>query len=266
MCSVRTTTKKDRILVGDSVDIIPNDYDKGKYIITNVNKRKNSVPRPPVANIDKLLIVIASRPEPDLFLVDKLIVYCYLKSIEPVIVINKSDIATNDFIEDICKQYYFLKTFVISSHSGQGVQQLKEYISNSISSVCGQSAVGKSSLLNVIIPNINLETQGLSRKIDRGKYTTRVNELFVDGEIMLVDTTGFSSLSLDIDYDELASFYPEFDDYMGVCRYLDCSHVKEGKDCAIVNAVADGKINSKRYDRYKYLYNQLFEKWEKKYD
>ena len=253
-------------MVGDSVNIQPNEYDEGKYIITGLNPRKNSIPRPPVANIDKLLIVIASKPEPDLLLVDKLIIYCMLKNIEPVIVINKSDIASDGFIKDIKSQYYFLKTFVISSHLGEGIEDLKGYISSSISSVCGQSAVGKSSLLNVIMPNVNLETQELSRKTQRGKHTTRVNELFVSGDIMLVDTTGFSNLALDIEYDELASFYPEFDNFMDKCRYLDCSHVKEGKDCAIVTAVESGKINASRFDRYKHLYNELREKWEKKYD
>jgi ribosome biogenesis GTPase len=245
---------------------MPNEYDEGKFIITNVLERKNSIPRPPLANIDKLLIVIAPRPEPDYLLVDKLIIYCMQCGIEPVIVINKSDIADSQFIKEIQKEYYFIKVFVLSATKESGIDNLKDYIRNSLSAVCGQSAVGKSSLLNSIIPNIELETQGLSRKTDRGKHTTRVNELYIHDGIRLADTPGFSSLELNIEYDELPLFYPEFDEYLGKCRYLDCSHIKEGKDCCIVDAVSSGKVNKNRYDRYCALYNKLKEKWEKKYD
>ena len=265
-CSVRTTAKKVRIVVGDLVEVSPNDYDEGKYIITKVLERKNSIPRPPLANINKLLIVIAPKPEPDLILVDKLIIYCMRSGIEPVIVINKSDIADQKFIDEIQNEYSFIKTFVVSATSNIGIIDLKKYLTGYLSAVSGQSAVGKSSLLNAIIPNIDLETQGLSRKTDRGKHTTRVNELYVYDNIMLADTPGFSSLELNIEYKDLAMFYPEFDEYLGKCKYLDCSHIKEGKDCEIVRAVECGKINKNRYLRYCTLHNKLREAWEKKYD
>lgn len=258
--------KKIRIVVGDRVEIVPNEYDNGKYIITKVLDRKNSIPRPPLANIDKLLIVIAPKPEPDLVLVDKLIVYCMLSSIEPVIIINKSDIADNNFVEDIKNQYYFMKTFVISTMRNSGINELREHISNTLVAVCGQSAVGKSSLLNTIIPNLNLSTQGLSRKVDRGKHTTRVNELYIYNDIMIADTPGFSNLELNIEYDELVNFYPEFDKYLGECKYHDCSHIKEGKDCKIISEVNNGNINKSRYERFCTLYNILKINWEKKYD
>lgn len=256
-----------RILVGDNVYIEPNEYDKGKYIITKVGERKNNIPRPPLANIDKLLIVIAPRPEPDLTLVDKLIIYCMINNIEPIIVLNKSDIASKEFVEDIKSQYYFVKTFVISAISGSGLNDLKTELKGAFSALCGQSAVGKSSFLNAIIPNINLDTQGLSRKIDRGKHTTRVNELYIYEDIMIADTPGFSSLELlDLEYKQLPLFYPEFDEYLDKCRYLDCSHIKEGKDCVIVGAVDKGLINKSRYDRYCNLYAKLKQNWENKYD
>lgn len=256
-----------RILVGDNVYIEPNEYDKGKYIITKVGERKNCIPRPPLANIDKLLIVIAPRPEPDLTLVDKLIIYCMINNIEPIIVLNKSDIASKEFVEDIKSQYYFVKTFVISAISGSGLNDLKTELRGAFSALCGQSAVGKSSFLNAIIPNINLDTQGLSRKIDRGKHTTRVNELYIYEDIMIADTPGFSSLELlDLEYKQLPLFYPEFDKYLDKCRYLDCSHIKEGKDCVIVGAVDKGLINKSRYDRYCNLYAKLKQNWENKYD
>lgn len=265
-CSIRTTVKKSRIVVGDYVDIDPNEYDKGKYIITSVYERKNCIPRPPLANIDKLLIVNAPKPEPDLILADKLIIYCMLNNIEPVIVINKSDIADKNMLEEIKKEYYFLKVFVVSAKTKEGIDELKKYISNKFCAVCGQSAVGKSSLLNAIIPEINLETQGLSRKIDRGKHTTRANELYLYEDVMLADTPGFSSLELNIEYKELALYYPEFDGFLGKCKYLDCSHVKEGKDCEIAKAVENGEINKARFERYAYLHSKLKEMWERKYD
>ncbi len=265
-CSVRTTAKKVRIVVGDYVELVPNTFHPGNYIITNVQTRKNTIPRPVLANIDKLLIVVAPKPEPDLLLVDKLIVYCMLNAIEPVIVVNKSDIASKTFISSIQKQYEFLKVLILSANEKNGIKELTEYIGGSFCALCGQSAVGKSSLLNSIIPDINLETQGLSRKVDRGKHTTRANELYLHDNLMIADTPGFSSLELKIEHKELASFYPEFDGFLGECKYLDCSHVKEGKDCKIIAAVERGEINKDRYTRYCELYTKLREAWEKKYD
>ncbi|MGN0960599.1 MAG: ribosome small subunit-dependent GTPase A [Christensenellales bacterium] len=266
-CSVRKTAKKLRILVGDNVEIEPNLYDKCKYIITKVGQRKNSIPRPPLANIDKLLIVIAPKPEPDLILVDKLIIYCMLNNIEPIIVINKSDIAEQSFIDEIKSEYYFNQVFVISANNKIGLEPLKEQLKGSLSALCGQSAVGKSSLLNALIPNINLETQGLSRKIERGKHTTRANELYIYENIMIADTPGFSSLELlNFEYKDLPLYYPEFNHYLDKCKYLNCSHIKEGKDCIITKAVSDGLINKQRYLRYCDIYTKLKQSWERKYD
>lgn len=265
-CSVRKTAKKLRIVVGDNVELEENDYDKGKYIITRVLPRKNSLIRPPLANIDKLLILIAPSPEPDLLLVDKLLIYSALNSIEPIIVVNKCDIADDNFICSIKNQYNFIDVVVVSAKKHINIDTLTKKINNTFSAVCGQSAVGKSSLLNALIPSIDLDTQGLSEKIGRGKHTTRVNEVHIYNNLRIVDTPGFSSLELDLDYKELHLFYPEFDDYLGKCKYLDCSHIKEGKDCEIVKNVESGIINKDRYFRYIDLYNKLKKEWDSKYD
>ena len=253
------------MVVGDHVDIVENEYDSGKYIITNLHPRKNFIPRPPIANIDKLLIVIAAKPEPDLYLVDKLYIYCIINNIEPILVINKCDLCSTEFIESIQKQYYFMKIFVISAKNHINTDNLSDYIRNSFCALCGQSAVGKSSILNALMPALNLQTQGLSAKIDRGKHTTRVNEIFADNGLVIADTPGFTSLEMDIDYKELSDYYPEFQ-IDEECRYLDCSHIKEGKDCAICARVESGLINRDRYNRYIEHRNKLKEKWEKKYD
>lgn len=265
-CDIRTTAKKVRLVVGDKVRIVPNEYSKGKYIIVGVETRKNSIPRPPIANLDKLLILISPRPEPDLMLVDKLIIYSYLNNIEPIIVIGKSDIASGEFVEDIKSQYKFLKVYVISALSGEGIEDVEKCLMGSFVALAGQSAVGKSSFINALIPNKNLETGGLSRKIDRGKHTTRVNEIYLNKDYMIADTTGFSSLDLELDHTELIGFYPEFEPYLGGCKYLDCAHIKEGKDCAVIKAVGDGKVSQERYNRYVMLYGFLKKKWEEKYD
>ena len=263
--SVRATAKKSRIVVGDRVQIIKNDYSDGKYIITGVLERRNFIPRPTIANLDKLIMVISSIPQPDLFLIDKLYIYCLLNNIEPVLVINKCDLASSEFIEDIQKQYYFLKIFVVSAKDSVNISNLSNYISGCLCALCGQSAVGKSSILNKLMPHLNLETQGLSQKIERGKHTTRVNEIFISNDLMIADTPGFTSLELDIDYRNLQDYYPEFQLDRN-CKYLDCSHIKEGKDCSIVLALENSEINKDRYVRYVELYNKLKEKWETKYD
>lgn len=266
-CSIRTSQKKIRLVVGDKVLVVANEFSEGKYIIVGHEERTSLVPRPPIANLDKLIIIISPKPEPDYLLVDKLIIYSFMNNIEPVIVINKSDMADNKFIEDTCKQYHFLKNFVISAKSGLGVDKVEEYISNSFVALAGQSAVGKSSFINALFPNKNAEVGELSSKIDRGKNTTRASEIYWQKDYMIADTAGFSSLDLDMDYMKLSKYYPEFDDYLGKCRYLDCSHIKEGKDyCVIVDAVQSDYINKDRYCRYVILYKELKEKWEKKYD
>lgn len=266
-CSIRTTAKKNRLVVGDKVSVEVNEFNKGKYVITGYKERKSFIPRPPIANLDKLIIILSPKPEPDFLLVDKLIIYCFINNIEPVIVINKCDIADNKFIDDILKQYYFLENFVVSAKDGLGIDKVESYISNSFVALAGQSAVGKSSFINSLFPNKNVEVGELSAKIDRGKNTTRASEIYYQKDYMIADTAGFSSLDLDMDYMELSKYYPEFDKYLGKCRYLDCSHIKEGKDyCIIIDAVESGYINKDRYTRYIELYKDLKEKWEKKYD
>ena len=247
------------------MNIVPNEYSDGKYIITGIHDRMNFIPRPTIANLNKLIIVVAPKPQPDLYLLDKLYIYCVINNIEPVLVINKADIADNEMIADLAKQYYFIKTFVVSAKENYNIDMLSKYINGKLCALCGQSAVGKSSIINALMPHLDLATQGLSQKIDRGKHTTRVNEIFMSDHLMIADTPGFTSLELELDYRELSDYYPEFQVEKN-CKYLDCSHVKEGKDCAIFALVELGEINKDRYDRYVELYNKLKEKWEKMYD
>lgn len=265
-CSCLKTIRKNRLVIGDDVDITLNEYSKDKYIITKVYPRKNVIPRPCVANIDKLLIIIAPEPKPDFLLVDKLIIYSNINNIEPIIVINKCDLVVDNYIEKIKNEYKFVKTYVISAKENIGIDAIRQELLGNLSAVCGQSAVGKSSFINAILPNLQLQTQGLSEKISRGKHTTRVNEIHIGDNLMIADTPGFSNLDLNIDYRDLASYYVEFEPFIDDCRYLDCSHIKEGKDCGVCQAVERGDISKDRYLRYVELHKRLKENWENKYD
>lgn len=187
-------------------------------------------------------------------------------NIEPILIINKSDIADENFVENIKLQYYFLKIFLVSAKTKYNLDIFVDYISGKFCALSGQSAVGKSSLINAIIPDIDLKTQELSRKIDRGKHTTRTNQLYIYDDLLIVDTPGFNSLDLNIDYRQLASYYPEFESYASDCKYLDCSHIKEGKDCGIYHAVRNNEVNQQRYERYIQLYTKLKKEWDSKYD
>lgn len=257
-------------MVGDFVELQPNEYNKDKYIISKLLPRENCLVRPPIANLEKLFILICPKPEPDLILVDKLLIYALQNDLTPYIVINKSDIADQDFISDIIKQYEPVveKVIVVSAKKQENLLELKEELKNSFSAFAGQSAVGKSTLLNNIFEGLNLRTNDLS-KIERGKHTTRQCEIFTfeDG-IKIADTVGFSMLDLnEIKPLELHSYYIEFDNYAEDCKFKNCTHINENaRSCGVIRGLNDGEISQERYDRYVNIYSELKEIWEKKYD
>lgn len=244
-------TKAGGIFVGDQVEFGEN--------ITKVIKRKNLLIRPPVANIDKMFIVLAPIPKPDFALVDKMIVYCHLNDIQPVIVINKKDLCDDNFIEIIEKSYKnHYKTLFLSARSGN-----IEDLQNEISGICvlaGQSAVGKSSIINALFKKENLaEVGNLSAKVERGKQTTRVVKLYKVGEGYIADTAGFSLLDLsfvgNIEYTELDSYYHDFLEGRGKCKYRSCTH--EGGECGVIEEVKQGKISKLRYENYLKILDEL---------
>lgn len=244
-------TKANGIFVGDQVEFNEN--------ITKVLKRKNILIRPPIANIDKMFIVIAPTPKPDFALVDKMLVYCHLNDIEPILVVNKSDLCDDNFIEIVEKSYKnHYKTLILSAKS-ENVDILKNEICG-ICALAGQSAVGKSSLINALFKEENLaEVGNLSAKVERGKQTTRLVRLYKVGEGYLADTAGFSLLDLsfvgNIDYTELASYYPDFLNARAKCKYRSCSH--EGGECGVIEDVKNGKISKMRYQNYLKILEEL---------
>lgn len=244
-------------LVGDYVRV-----EKGAEgptaLITQIEPRRNELTRPLAANIDTLLIVLSPRkPRSDLLLCDKLLVEARRQGIEPIIAVNKIDAWPEEGSALAAEYAGAAPVFLVSAASGVGVAELEEALRGKTVCLTGQSAVGKSSLLNRITGESFQRTGGLSRKTDRGRHTTRAVEIFDVPELQLalIDTPGFSILAApDSEEQPLAEFYPEFAPCMGKCRFDSCRHAKE-PDCAVKAAVADGKISSGRYSRYLELLN-----------
>lgn len=252
------------MFVGDNVEFVKDDF-SNNYVITKVFPRLNEISRPKVTNIDQLLIVISAAPKPDLYLVDKLIVNAIINNISPVLVINKIDLLSKTQIDEYVKAYKDVVDEIVLTSAFEGnVQTLKEVLKNKTSVFAGQSAVGKSSLINCIDSNLNQATKILSKKVERGKHTTRECTIFVlDNNIMIADTPGFSMLELNIKHTNLKDYYPEF--AHSNCKFSNCSHIQEF-GCEVKAKVESGKIVCSRYNRYVEIYNQLKTKWEREYD
>ena len=255
-----------KILVGDEVEF---QKDNNEYVISGIAKRKNELVRPPIANLDNLVIVITREPKPDLMLVDKLIIICQEKGINPIIVISKADILDDDFVQDLINQYspVIKNILVLSSFSGQGKDELLILLNNKTSSLVGQSAVGKSSIINML--GGESKVGELSQKTKRGKNTTRHSEINVfENGVRLADTSGFSRLFLEnSDYRQLMRKYVEFLPFSEECKYSTCVHIPEKEcDCAVKRAVKAGKINNFRYTRYMAMYEEMKKQWERRFD
>ncbi len=269
MAKSRGKLKRDtKILPGDYVKLQQDEYSAGEFVITDIAPRKNMITRPKIANLDQLIIVIGYTPAPDLMLVDKLLINCVILGIEPVIAINKADIASKTFIEEITSQYKEIADIVLcSAVSGEGIDELKGKMREKVTAFAGQSAVGKSSILNKI-GGLQLSTNTLSAKIDRGRHTTRESQIFVIEDMFIADTPGFSMLELrDINPAELERYYADFNGFREGCRYLNCSHKNtKAKECGVVAGVESEKINSERYKRYLQLYEEVKKQYDNKYN
>lgn len=264
-CRARGVFRKQCITpaIGDIVEI---EADGEKGSIVDILDRRSYLVRPPVANIDTMLLVsAASSPEPNLFLMDKMLVNAEISHISPVVCINKTDLARRDDLTDIYKSAGY-EVFTVSAEKNEGIQELTGYLKGRTTAFAGLSGVGKSSLLNIITDG-KLETGSVSEKIQRGKHTTRHVELFElsDGGFVL-DTPGFSSLEIEgIKADELWQYFPEMRDSRNKCRFRGCSHINE-PDCYIKDKLKNGEILPSRYESYVQIYNQLksVKEWEKK--
>lgn len=254
-------------MVGDHVIIERNSGGTG--VINDVLPRKNSLVRPPVANLDRLVITVsAQKPQADLLLVDMLIVWCIDRKIEPLLFINKRDLDEKN-ADIIAEQYKGSGTdiLIISSLDKNDVAKLYEKLKTGITAFAGQSGVGKTTLISQLVPRYGEKSGELSRKTGRGRHTTRHCELIALNENgFLVDTPGFSLVELaETEPSELKDFYREFEPYKNKCRYGSCNHINEPQ-CAVKEAVKNNLIDGNRYERYIILYEQLSEKWRNRYD
>lgn len=250
ICTARNL-KEQGIFVGDRVEV-------GGNVIEKVLPRKNLLVRPPLANLDKMIIVIAKTPKPDFLLVDKLLIFCTLNDIEPLLCINKSDLG-EDFVEEVVKNYEKATKIMIMSTFDDSVFEIKKEIQG-ITTLAGQSAVGKSSIINAIFKSEITQIGDFSKKVERGKQTTRLVELYeIEKDKYLADTAGFSKLDeklLNIDEYELRKYYPEFIAPSHNCKYKSCLHLSS-KDCGVCEAVKNGKISKLRYENYKILQENI---------
>lgn len=269
VCKARGRFRKDRIkpAVGDLVQFV---QDKsGDGWIEEILPRKNSLTRPPLANLDLLFLTVASAtPQPDLLLVDRLLVQARMMQIDCVLLVNKVDLDKGKTAQSIQKQYLEdgVSVLPICANTGEGIAQIPSLINGRIAALAGQSGVGKSSIMNSLCPTWNLETGNLS-KIEHGKHTTRKAELFsLPQGGYLIDTPGFSLLDFDtMDPALLKSHYPAYEQKQAECRFQGCNHLKE-LDCAVLNAVKRDELSALRHERYQILYTELKEKWGKRYD
>lgn len=253
-------------LCGDRVQI--ERQQEGHAALTAILPRKNALVRPQVANIDQLVIVLSvTVPKPDLMLADKLIIAASPHDIEPLLIFNKSDTTGSDDAEALAAQYAaHYKTLIVSAHTGAGLDELSDVLAGKTSCFAGQSAVGKSSLLNVLIPELDLPVGKLARKTARGKHTTRHVELWPYRGGAVVDTPGFSLLELKLmDQNALNKAYREFNSAPGRCRFAGCTHRTE-PDCAVKALLQDGTLHAERYARYLELSAQLEEERKHLYD
>lgn len=259
--------KKIKPLVGDMVqfEIIDDINKKGNII--EIMERKNELIRPLVANIDQAFLVFAvAKPTPNLNLLDRFLVMMAKSNVNTVICFNKQDVVNEEEILRL-KQIYEkcgYQVVFLSALLQENVDEVKARMKDKTTVFAGPSGVGKSTLINAIKPEANMETGAISEKIERGKHTTRHSEIFhVEGHTYMMDTPGFTSLTVDdIEKEELSEYFIEFQEYMHSCRFTGCAHISE-PGCAVKEALEKGEINESRYENYKQIYEEL--KNRKKY-
>ncbi|MBP5308068.1 MAG: ribosome small subunit-dependent GTPase A [Clostridia bacterium] len=252
-CSARGNLKikSDGIVTGDLVEI-----DEIALTIDKVLPRKTFFVRPSVANVDAVNVVIACPPKPDYNMLDKLLLTLFSEKVEVIISVNKSDLP-HDVYGEVLKNYSETGCNIVqvSAVTGEGLSRLKELMRGKLVAFAGQSAVGKSSLVNALF-DTELKTNEVSGKTQRGRHTTTVAEIYERDGVRIVDTPGFSVIRPDILPEDVALFYPEYFSRLEKCKFRRCTHTTE-PDCAVKNDVLSGVLSPERYMRYKNIFNEL---------
>ena len=265
-CKAKGVFRKEKIkpLVGDIVEIDILDETEKKGNIVEILERTNELIRPAVANIDQALVVFAvTKPKPHFNLLDRFLIMMESKGIPVILCFNKKDIATDKEIQQL-KDIYANCGYTIvftSARENQSIEEVKALLKGKTTAIAGPSGVGKSSIINLLQENVQMETGSISEKIERGKHTTRHSELiWIEDNTYIMDTPGFSSLyTNEFEKEELKYYFTEFEPYEGNCRFLGCDHIHE-PDCAVKEALEEGKIHPIRYENYLEMYKELKEK------
>ena len=265
-CKAKGIFRKDnqKPLVGDNVEISILDENEKEGSVTAILPRKNSLIRPAVANVDQAFVIFAmENPKPNYMLLDRFLIMMEQQGIPAVVCFNKKDLGTEEELDFLYRTYTQCGYRVILSSAlkGEGISEIHEILRGKTTVVAGPSGVGKSSLTNSLQGEIEMETGEISKKLKRGKHTTRHSQVIPVGEdTFLVDTPGFSSLYLtDMEEQELKNYFPEFREYEEECRFQGCRHIHE-PGCAVKEALEANKISRLRYEDYLALHQELKEK------
>ena len=262
-CKAKGVFRKEKVkpLVGDNVEIEL--LDEGQLLgnIKAILPRKNALIRPASANIDQALVIFAAaKPKPNFNLLDRFLIMMEYQDVPVTICFNKKDLLEESEIEEFAGVYKKCGYSVLytSAEKEEGIRELHALLDGKTTAVAGPSGVGKSSLVNRLQPNVQMETGSISRKIERGKHTTRHSEIIpIAADTYIMDTPGFSTLYIPgFEKEDLQEFYPEFKEYEPYCRFKGCSHINE-PDCGVKEALAEGNISPLRYENYKLLYEEL---------
>lgn len=265
-CKAKGIFRKEKIkpLVGDDVEISVTDEEKKTGNVDQILPRKNTLIRPAVANIDQVLVIFAAAsPKPNLNLLDRFLVSMEKQGVPAVICFNKQDMVEEEEQHRLRHIYENSGCQVLftCAEKNQGIRQVRELLNGKTTAVAGPSGVGKSTMVNLLAPEAQMETGEISKKIDRGKHTTRHSEILLVGEgTYICDTPGFTSLAVwDMEKEELKDYFREFNEYEGQCRFQGCTHTHE-PGCRVKEALDEGKISRQRYDNYLEMYTELKEK------
>lgn len=256
--------KKMKPLVGDNVQIDVLDESNQKGNITQIFPRMNELIRPAVSNVDQALVVFAAKnPKPNYNLLDRFLMMMEKQEISVIVCFNKTDLAGEKDLKLLKEVYEHCGHVVkfISVKEEEGIEEIRQLIRGKTTVLAGPSGVGKSSLMNLLQPEAQMETGTVSEKIQRGRHTTRHSELiWIEEDTFVLDTPGFSSLFIHMfEEDEIKDYFQEFSQYEDQCRFQGCSHTHE-PDCGVKKALDEGKISRIRYDNYVNIYTELKEK------
>lgn len=265
-CKAKGIFRKDKQkpLVGDNVEITVLDPDKKEGNLVEIFPRKNSLIRPAVANVDQAFVIFAAdKPRPNFMLLDRFLIMMEQEEVPAVICFNKKDLVSEKEARELYEVYKDCGYQVILSSTleGEGTDEIRKALEGKTTVVAGPSGVGKSSLTNLLQGEVQMETGEISKKLKRGRHTTRHSQVIpVSEDTFLMDTPGFSSLYITgMEEHELKDYFSEFRKYEGKCRFQGCRHIHE-PDCEVKAALQRGEISSIRYEDYLSLYEELKEK------